>query len=312
MEERHIDHVRRAARVLAATSLLAACSFSHGSPGSSGPGAGGGADAPTTDPQLDSDHDGVPDIADNCVYVPNPDQHDHDGDGRGDVCDVCPHLADTGADLDGDGVGDACDPNPTTPGERSVLFDGFYGPLAWTPVIGGPSWQITNGVLDQPDTGSIYQLVRPMSPPPNNVFVEVRVHVNQLAQNQATRHSIGLVVAYHAPDDYLFCGVAQTTDAEIEAGVVSPATAGSTFDYNPGTFTAAMIGDAITLQAQTSQAAGDTNTHLDCTGQHTTDHGTASYDAQTDAAGEIGLRTNGADASFDYVFAVEVPPPSGN
>lgn len=38
----------------------------------------------------DDDRDGVPDGADNCAEVPNPDQRDQDGDGAGDVCDPTP------------------------------------------------------------------------------------------------------------------------------------------------------------------------------------------------------------------------------
>jgi hypothetical protein len=38
----------------------------------------------------DSDGDGVPDTADNCPLVANPDQADRDNDGIGDVCDACP------------------------------------------------------------------------------------------------------------------------------------------------------------------------------------------------------------------------------
>ena len=34
-----------------------------------------------------SDNDGIPDGADNCPAVPNPDQADADGDGEGDACD---------------------------------------------------------------------------------------------------------------------------------------------------------------------------------------------------------------------------------
>jgi len=102
---------------------------------------------PPADPppsQRDSDHDGVPDLDDNCPLDHNPVQEDGDGDGRGDACrdegagggaeqavrlepgdkesfdadgdgvmdhvDTCPALADAGqSDLDGDGIGDLCD-----------------------------------------------------------------------------------------------------------------------------------------------------------------------------------------------------------
>lgn len=70
----------------------------------------------------DGDGDGVPDIYDNCVEYPNPDQLDLDQNGRGDACDDfdldrvvnakdnCPdHPNPDQLDTDGDGIGDACD-----------------------------------------------------------------------------------------------------------------------------------------------------------------------------------------------------------
>jgi hypothetical protein len=101
---------------------------------------GGGGDDPTIDASFDGfdrDHDGIPDVIDNCPDLANANQGDEDADSRGDLCDRCPpipSLADP--DGDGDGVGDACDPNPATPGDKIVLFEGFDGgiPSSWTKV----------------------------------------------------------------------------------------------------------------------------------------------------------------------------------
>jgi len=73
----------------------------------------------------DADGDRVPDRADNCPLIPNPDQADNDGDDQGDVCDDdddgdgvldgsdnCPFDANpVQEDFDGDGDGDVCDPD---------------------------------------------------------------------------------------------------------------------------------------------------------------------------------------------------------
>jgi hypothetical protein len=55
--------------------------------------------------------------------------HDEDADGVPDACDNCPHVSNpTQAnvlDQGGDDVGDACDPRPTTVGDVLLRFDSF-------------------------------------------------------------------------------------------------------------------------------------------------------------------------------------------
>ena len=272
------------------------------------PGAGGGDDTSAPDAQTgptaggDSDGDGVADAIDNCPTMPNPDQHDHDGDGRGDVCDVCPHLVDAGGDADGDGVGDACDPRPTEAGDRIALFEGFYGPIHWTPVIGN-DWQVQNGSVVQDDTNMQHQIVSGLSL--GNVFIEARVRVDQLTQYPQARKSVGVVLGYKDTNDYFFCGLAEPQGSpEVEGGRVGD----GQYNYNQDVFGAQMPGDWTTLQARITQPPNDV-AHIDCTGHRGQIDAQTGYDDDADASGDIGLRTNGADASFDYVFVVEVPPP---
>jgi hypothetical protein len=101
----------------------------------------------------DSDGDGLDDPLDNCVSVPNTDQHDEDGDHVGDACDPCPQIANATTDTDGDGIGDACDPHPTTRGDLLVKFEAFAGtgnlPAGWQSKGGGvpTDWKRGNDVL---------------------------------------------------------------------------------------------------------------------------------------------------------------------
>jgi hypothetical protein len=297
--------------VLLGIALCSGCAFDHGTLGSEpgdDDGSGMGSDVDT---ELDVDGDGVPDFMDDCPEVGDVDQRDHDDDGHGDACDVCPHLVDTGSDTDLDGVGDACDPRPTEPGDRIAFFEGFYADVAWRSVIGANTWQATSGTLRQQNIDDAYQLVRDDNPDLGQVFVDARVRVNAIADDPSARRSSGLVLAYRDTDHYIFCGLAATAPqgAEVNAGQVSTDFFGSSqYDYTPGPFPAPMAGEWLTLQARTTHT--EDGTRIDCTSHRGEATGTASYEGDADVDGDVGIRTNGADASFDYVFVVAIPASS--
>ena len=291
-------------RVLLSVMVLAGCSFhsngnNSGDDGSAGPDAAMGSGGSNTGGSTDTDGDGVIDATDNCPTVANADQHDHDGDGRGDVCDVCPHVVDAGGDADGDGVGDACDPRPTEPGDHIALFQGFYADPGWHAVTGG-AWTVDMGALHEADATSQHQIIAGLSL--GDVFVDARLKVNSVVQNSSTRRSVGVVIGYEDLANYYFCGLAAPQgQPEVDAGVVYS----GNFDYNQDPFAAQMAGDWIVMQARTETT--QQGTHFDCTGHRGMTTGNATYDTQAANMGDIGLRTNGVDASFDYIFVVEVP-----
>ncbi len=281
--------------------LLGACSFSVPESESGENDVDAAVGAPR-----DTDGDGFTDVADVCPNVVDPDQRDHDADHRGDACDTCPHRADPGGDADLDGVGDACDPRPAIAGDRMAYFEGFYTQVAWSPVIGG-SWSFGNGAANQPSTSAAFQLIRDDNPDLGQVTVETRFQVQQITGDTSTRRSIGIVAGYRDPDTYWFCGLAAPgATAEVDAGKVSWGLFGNSFDYNLGAFNATVPGDWAVLRARTRRAAsGDTT--LDCSVERNGVSGSASFSTNADAAGDVGLRTNGAAASFDYVFVVVTP-----
>lgn len=101
----------------------------------------------------DVDNDGLTNDKDFCNMGPGG-AYDEDGDQVGDDCDRCPIARPQEAkDPDGDDVDAPCDPDPSTPGDRIGLFEGFNGgtmPMGWK-MIGG--WEFRGGEVIGTATG---------------------------------------------------------------------------------------------------------------------------------------------------------------
>ncbi len=288
--------------VLVALACLAgACSFKHGAAGGVVDGSGGDAgDASTLDspdapgPPGDRDGDGVPDTTDNCPDVANADQHDFDGDGHGDVCDHCPHLASTtDPDGDGDGVGDACDPRPTTAGDHTVLFAGFYSSAdiaGWTQV---DTWSVTGGQLVQTDKNQ----QQPAIFPPTtyaHAYIETEMVVTDLGNGGFV--GIGACSGDKGTTQYYCCTMYAPNSLQAqEAWPINNQKQGQA--SWSGTFAA-----ASQVHLVVSPIGGTT-----CTASQqgaATATATATTIGPTD--GQVVLFMDSAAAAFRYLFVVEI------
>ena len=84
-----------------------------GTLGSGTPGPRPQLTACTSDPAIDGDSDGTPDLDDVCAAIADPAQTDTDADFVGNACDACPSASDPDqVDLDGDGLTSGCDSCP--------------------------------------------------------------------------------------------------------------------------------------------------------------------------------------------------------
>jgi hypothetical protein len=101
----------------------------------------------SADGASDVDGDGLPDGADRCPCVADPQQTDTDGDGLGNACD---------ADDDGDGTPDAADCAPLDPGVASlpsgvgatVRPGTSSDELVWEPGAATFAWNVYRGTVD--------------------------------------------------------------------------------------------------------------------------------------------------------------------
>ena len=303
--------------------VLVACRFDPsgiaGTPGDDAPDAALDPDAPagdpdaapTTDagadagadamPDLDEDDDTILDAVDNCVSIPNLDQHDEDGDGDGDVCDNCPHLGNASqANADGDGVGDACDPRP---GEADgiALFEPFTGttlPAGWT-VVGG-NWTVSDDELHQQTTGN-NQILRYTGGPWTEIHVHTTIELDDVPIGGI--RSASLLTFYTAGAMF---GTGYLCSVFDDTGDGNPGAQIATRYQDDGNITggdidgiAEQLGNGVSFRL-TGRADGATPT-CEVTTAATV---LSSYGDTTHTSGSIALRTSGLAASYRYVVVI--------
>ncbi len=132
----------------------------------------------------DVDGDGVVNAADNCPYVPNPDQRDSDGDGHADACDTAPFVAN--ADQSRVTV------EQTSPAGASVVL---RAPLAFDPVTGAVQVTGTVPTLFPPDTTIV--TFTATDPAGNSATFNVTVEVVDTTAPVFTNVPLPVVVEQH-------------------------------------------------------------------------------------------------------------------
>lgn len=284
--------------------VLSACGFrAQPAPGGGDivdAGASGALDS-TVPGVNDRDHDGVPDVSDNCPDTANAQQYDEDGDGVGDACDNCPHIANPGqGDLDGDHVGDVCDPQPGAV-DHIVLFLGFNSAAeiaGWQSAGTNASFSVANGALSQTgnsDLGFLWKNDLNMQ----GAWITTQVAYTQLLTYQFRGAS--LMTRWTRTTDFgNGGGCGEMSDSAVMTGtpffnVVKIENGG--FIHMPDSFSAQVANG----HAETYTVHGGAGNLVECK------VGTRTYAANADRHDGTGINFAvwGAKASFKYLIVID-------
>lgn len=241
----------------------------------------------------DLDGDGIPNNKDFCNHMPGG-AFDEDGDGIGDECDACP-IAKPPAKPDGDGdaVDSPCDPDPSTPGDKITVFNGFNGalPTGWTATAG---WSFSGGeaVLTPTDPNAVEQITVKLTTPANHVSILAAYRID--ATPSAVMTDAGVVGLTHLPlgDTIDKCGanraIGDALQVQTNSGI-STAPAQNLFDPT----------DHYRLLNQVDGA----NVNCAVVGSH--ENQVKQSPSNGDPISEVGIYARGATMRFAYLLVIQ-------
>lgn len=242
----------------------------------------------------DLDGDGIPNDKDHCEHLAGG-AYDEDGDGIGDDCDACPIAKPPAtAEADSDGVDAPCDPDPKTPGDHIVLFQGFNAPLPGT-WMASAGWKVMGGeaIMTPGATNAIEQLTVPVTPSAHMAtFASYRI-------DQVTAGATNADVAVTATDRLplgvttIICGGSRVGTTDL-LRVQTGATENNAMAMN--------LFDPASRYGLLEQIDGG---KANCAVTSTKDNNAVSSDTTGESMNEVGLYARSATARFAYVLVVQ-------
>ena len=242
----------------------------------------------------DVDSDGIPNDKDFCEHM-NGGKYDEDGDGIGDECDACPIAKPPATpESDGDGVDSPCDPDPRTPGDKIVVFNGFNEalPSTWT---ASAAWQVKGGeaVMTPTSPGTFEQVSVRLTVPSSHMAILASYRIDRIADG-ATSSDAGVFGITRLPLGNITAtcggsrsGALDTLQLTTDAAQVS----------NPQT----NLFDSTSLYRVAEQVNGGT---ANCVIAADKENGAVQGSTGGNPLSEVGLTTRGATVRFPYILVV--------
>lgn len=241
----------------------------------------------------DEDGDGITNDKDHCQHMAGG-AFDEDGDGIGDECDACPIAKPPDvAETDGDGVDSPCDPNPTMPGDKIVLFNGFNEPLPskWT---ASAAWKVVGGeAIMTPTNPAAIELLSVNVPGTTHMAIFSSYRIDSVAPGaNSADAAVSGANRLPAGTTTVVCGGSRSggTDQLL-----------LTTDAGQGFKSFSNLFDPASLYRVAEQIDG---ANANCALIANTSNGAVQTAVSVNAMTEAGLYARGATARFSYLLVV--------